>query len=198
MRLRLVSFMVYCLKMLAAAINDENKQIICYLDDYDSLRTKTKDRNISDNYESWLMTLYQSLNNIFLVIASREKLKWAVQYPQIAGEIEQYYMSRLSDKDSSDFLHSIPIENPPLIAQIVSVCNGLPLCLDMCVDIYMASDNKTETLFNDLSLQCIIERYLRHLNESERSLTLYLSYLYSYEIDFVKFFSSGSLHFHTR
>jgi len=174
-------------KMLADAINDENKQIICYLDDYDSLRTKTKDRNISDNYESWLMTLYQSLNNIFLVIASREKLKWAVRYPQIAGEIEQYYMSRLSDKDSSDFLHSIPIENPPLIAQIVSVCNGLPLCLDMCVDIYMASDNKTETLFNDLSLQCIIERYLRHLNESERSLTLYLSYLYSYEIDFVKF-----------
>ena len=179
-------------EMLATAINDANQRLILYLDDYESMVKKLKDLNGPDNYESWLIHFFEKLETALLVISAREKLAWENDYPFLDDAIHQYYLDKLTKKDARDFLISLPIKDDEIVEQIVNLAEGIPLFLDMCADLYFNQDSTSDDkdLFKHLSLKSLIDRYLRHFNDQERSLVLYLSYLQAFDYDFVRYLSS--------
>lgn len=171
-------------KMLAAGINENNKKIIFFLDDFESMLKRIKDMSISDDALKWLIDFFNNTNSILLVIAARDKLNVEQKYPEISKYVYQYYLDKLSLEDSKLFLRTVPIKEEEIVEEVANLSLGIPLYLDMCADLYVNSDNFD---FRNLSIREIIDRYLRHLDPQERDLVLYLSYLNTFEINFVEY-----------
>lgn len=169
-------------KMLADGINEANRKILFYLDDFESMLKRIKDKSISDDSLRWLIDFFIETKSVLLVIASRDKINFSYKYPQLAEYTTQYYLDKLSVEDSKMFLRTVPIQEEKIINQIATLSSGIPLYLDMCADLYVKSEHFD---FHNLSIQEIIDRHLRHLELQERELILYLSYLNSFENDFV-------------
>lgn len=168
-------------KMLADGINRANRKVIFFLDDFESMAKRIKDMSISDDALIWLVSFFDESKDILLVVSSRDKLN-VEKYPSIAKYTEQYYLDKLTIEDAKSFLRTIPINDDRIIDEIAQLSEGIPLYLDMCADLYVSGQDFD---FKNLSMIQIIDRYLRHLGQTERELIYYLSYLNTFEIDFI-------------
>lgn len=173
---------------LANGINEYKKKIILVFDDYESMKNKLNGGSLSNSCDEWVFNFLKNINKGIFIISSREKMNWS-QNKISDTPIEQYYLERLSEKDSRLFLSSVPIENEEYVNAIINVAQGVPIYLDMCVDLYENHIKQGSSTFNlgDVDTESIINRYLAHLSMAQGELVHVLANIEVFDFDFLKF-----------
>jgi len=164
------------LSILNAA--QKGKKHVLFMDSYESLLLRINNSALIEDSEEWLKEFFLTCESILIVMASREKVKWYEEDAQWNDYLNQHILERLSEEDSLYFLKQVPIQEENVRRAIVAVAQGVPLYLDMCVDIYANTMNKKEAISEEMFHipgNKIIERYIRHLKDSEKSAIKVLS-----------------------
>jgi hypothetical protein len=176
-------------KLLAKALNAKERKLVILFDDYESMIKKTKDTAVCDNCEIWIMDLFRETNGCLLVVTARDQLKWPEKYPDLASQIIQVLISRLSDADCELFLRALRITDETVITKIIEKSRGIPYYLDKCADLYFDVMKKGIAVsdFRIPELSELVERYLRHLSDSERELVLNMAMMKRFDLSFVKY-----------
>lgn len=188
---RLPHYLGLCLQQAS----EENRVHIIFMDSYDSLLVRTFSQTPSVDCDEWLRELFLSSEKLRLVIASRDKLKWEEQNDEWGQSLDQHLLKNLSDEDARWFLHNVPIDNEDIVNFIVRNSEGVPLYLDMCVDVYESlynihKENLTIDIFrrdgNFYSTRgkIIIDRYLRHMTSKQHDAIKILCVLHSFSRSF--------------
>lgn len=157
-----------------------------FLDSYESMLKRTISTTPSVENEDWLKELFLSSSYIRIVIASRDKLGWENEDSDWVNFLNSHLLSTLSKNDCKWFLHNVPISNETIINEIAARSGGVPLYLDMCVDIYEDSINGGKD-FDFMTLEKgekIIDRYIRHLDKKDKYAVKVLSVLRSFGVTF--------------
>jgi len=100
--------------------------------------------------------------------------------PEWNNYLNQHILERLSDEDSYYFLDHVPIPQKDIQKAIVESAHGVPLYLDMCVDLYENALNNNmvlDTAMFSIPTNKIINRYIRHLKANEKNAIRLLSVL---------------------
>ena len=154
---------------LSYAATKGNRHVI-FLDSYDSVLLRSASMTPSVGNEDWLKELFLSSETIRIVIASRDKLRWEKEDSEWKEYLNQHLLENLSDEDSRWFLEQVPVTNEEAIKSIISHAGGVPLYLDMSVDIWEQNVNN-DLPFDLTPLQKgekIIDRYIRHLHSKDK------------------------------
>lgn len=173
----------------------EKRVHVLFLDSYESLLMRTYGHTPSVECDDWLRELFLTATQMRLVIASRDKLRWEELDPEWGDLLNQHRLNNLSDEDARWFLQQVPIHDEQIIDFIVSNSKGVPLHLDMCVDVYESLFNTYQyDLTNEIYQQqgnfynvrgkIIIDRYLKHLTQKQHSAVKVLSVLRAFNQKF--------------
>ena len=159
-------------------INDAETKYVFIFDDYETMQSKVESRKSFSGGSDMVRRLFSHMNNTLFVISSREKI-WNGDEEQ--DNMEQYLIDRLSPVDAELFLRSIPITDDGLIGDIIEVAQGLPLYLDLCVEMYVDCKNggKKTLDFRKIDSRILVERYLGHLSENE---IIAVNYMHPFEL----------------
>lgn len=182
----------YYLGLCVSHAAEKGQVYVVFLDSYESMLAKTSGIAPSVREEAWLQEFFLACDVIRIVIASRDRIGWDKEEPDWKEYLEQHLLHNLSDEDSRWFLEQVPIKTTTgeldvtLISDIVQRAGGVPLYLDMCVDIYTNCFNSGETM--DLESldkgESIIDRYLRHLSSKDKYAVRILSVPRNFELKF--------------
>lgn len=173
----------------------EERIHVLFLDSYESLLARTYGQTPSVECDEWLRELFLAATQMRLIIASRDKLKWEELDPEWGQVLNQHRLNNLSDDDARWFLQQVPIHDEQIIDLIVSNSKGVPLHLDMCVDVYESLFNTYHTHltreiyqqqgnFYNVRGKIIIDRYLKHLTPKQHSAVKILSVLRAFNSGF--------------
>lgn len=163
-----------------------------FLDSYESLKRRTDGLVTSVDSMEWLQELFLCTERTLFVVGSRDRLDWEKQDADWGIYLNQHLLANLSDEDCRWFLEQIPIQNAngepetETIGHIIRHAGGVPLYLDLCVDLFVDSVNSGKSIdfshFNGSST--IIDRYMRHLGEKDQHSVSVLATLESFDCDF--------------
>lgn len=162
------------------------KYTTIFIDSYESIITSIRHMNAE---EEWLKELFLSSENIRIVVASRDKLKWELEDEEWNQYMEQHLLSKLSLEDSRFFLKNVPIQEEAIVEEIVNSSNGMPLFLDMCVDMYTSDLNSDVDIKKEkfkFRGNTIINRYLKYLKDNEKCAVKLLSMLNCFDKEFAQ------------
>ncbi|MCH5191296.1 MAG: hypothetical protein J1F23_03940 [Oscillospiraceae bacterium] len=143
---------------------------VLFLDSYESLLARTERGTPSVEREEWLRELFLSSDILRIVIASRDRLRWDKEDREWNDYLNQHLLDNLSIEDCRWFLNQVPITDTEIVETIAQRAGGVPLYLDMCVDIYESSINDGENFdLNSLKKgEKVIDRYIRHLSDKDK------------------------------
>ncbi len=180
----------YYLSMGINDLNKKNIKVIIFIDAYESMIIKLNNSAVREDSEEWIKELFISSENLLMIIGCREKIRWYEHDDEWNIYFDQHILEKLSDEDSNYFLQLVPIEDDSIITSIIDTAKGIPLYLDMCVDLY--EHNKNNNVDNSheffkIPLNNIIDRYMRHLSSQEIYAVEVLALLNYFETDFVEF-----------
>ncbi len=175
-------------KLLADGINKSKKTYLIAFDDYESMRNKLDKGSLCESCDEWVANLIQRMDTGVFVFSSREKMKWTSKLSERV-ELEQYYLDRLADEDARYFLEQIPIEDEKCIKDIIRASGGIPIYLDMCVDLYEhhLEKNAREFDLSEINTKTLTERYMAHLNPTQNEIVSLTSLIDVFEYDFIWF-----------
>lgn len=169
---------------------ENGKKYVFFLDSYESLLLRVNNSALIEDSEEWLKEFFLSSESSLFVIASREKIKWYEDDNEWNEYLNQHILERLADEDSLHFLKQVPIVEEEIKKAIIKLSQGVPLYLDMCVDIYESNVNSkeviSEKLFN-VTGNKIISRYIRHLKDSEKYAIKILSVVNFFDAEFAEY-----------
>ena len=168
---------------------------ILFLDSYESLLARTYGQTPSVECDEWLRELFLAAGTMRLVIASRDKLKWEQADPEWEKVLNQHRLNNLSDDDARWFLKQAPINDEAIINFIVRNSKGVPLYLDMCIDVYESLFNtyrykltseiyEQQGNFYSTRGKVIIDRYLRHLTDKQHNAVKVLAAVHAFSRTF--------------
>lgn len=161
---------------------------VIFMDSYESVLARTVGGTPSVDKEDWLKELFLSCEPVRVVIASRDRIRWDKEDEEWNDYLNQHLIYNLSEEDSRWFLQQVPIYHEDVVEAIVKNAGGVPLYLDMCVDIYEKTYNADEK-FEIETLQKgekIIDRYIRHLSQKNKYAVKVLSMTRSFDMDFAQ------------
>lgn len=174
----------YYLGLVISNAAEVGKNTTIFIDSYESSLYS----NISFNDpEEWLKELFLSSKKIRIVIASRDKIKWYKEDEEWEQYLNQHLLDRLSDEDCCYYLKSVPIQNENIIDSITKSSQGLPLYLDISVDIYENKINNGEEVHeNDFVFDGpkLIKRYVKYLSKEEKIMLSQLVYFDYFSVEF--------------
>jgi len=176
------------LSILNAA--EKGKKHVIFFDSYESLLLRTNNSALVEDSEEWCKELFLASENVLFVIACREKIKWYDEDSEWNEYLNQHILERLVDEDSMYFLGQVPIKEDQVKLAVIKLAQGVPLYLDMCVDIYEDAVNSgsviSEDIF-DISNNRIIERYIRHLKDNEKYAVKILSVVNFFDVELAEY-----------
>ncbi len=180
-----------------AVIQNETTHVF-FMDAYETILKKTENKAVSRSSEEWIKEFIGSSENGLFVLSSRDYIKWEETNPRWGEYLEQHILGSLSDDDADYFLKHVPIKEAEIRNEIIKSAKGVPLHLDLCVNIYELKKSKNEMLNSSDFISAdneVIDRFLRHLNEEEKELMKFLSILeiftYEYFSHLIHYFSVG-------
>ena len=140
---------------------------VVFLDSYDAMIKKLRNKTVEERPDDWLMELIASSKNCLFVVGSREYIKWSEEVDREWGDyLDQHILGSLSNEDADYFLKSVPIKDDKVRKTIVKTSKGLPLYLDLCVEIYKSKEAKGEKITPgdfEMPKNQVVDRFLRHL-----------------------------------
>ena len=158
----------YYLGLEVGRLLDSGEQNYIFL--FDGYEKHYSDNNLSES--EWLRELIAAADAGLFVITCRERIRWEKLNSQWSTILDQHLLEELSQKDSLDFLKSVPVEEEDVIEAIISSSKGLPIYLDVFSDIYEFKKQTGERISAKdflLSEAQIIESFLSHLPKNEQN-----------------------------
>ena len=161
--------------------NDKN-YLVVFLDTYEALVNEAVVAPAQRSRDAWLRSetgdptgIIFLIPNTLWVIASRNKLRWD---GDLAAELDQHLITALSQDDSNYFLTKAGIANQSLRDEIYHLTKGLPIFLDVCVDVY-TEYKKPNVVEPDISIfgkrrEEIIERLLKYMDDGTQDMIKFL------------------------
>lgn len=155
-------------------LESHSKDIIFFVDTYESLWEKEEDRKKEKFFskDRWIRKLIQNLPQTLWVILGRERLKWDEVEEDVEWKefLDQHLLGELSPNDANKFLEHCSIKEENIRNQIIQTSKGLPFYLDLQVDTYnriiengnIPSVDKFGKNYID-----ILERFSKYLSPTE-------------------------------
>ena len=160
---------------------------ILFVDSYESFCARTAGTVSSVSSTAWFQELFLSCEKVLFVVGSRDRIDWEKEDEEWGLYLNQHFLSNLSDEDCRWFLEQVPVaDDGSIIQEIIRHAGGVPLYLDLCVDLYEDAVNNGRTMefshFNGSAT--IMDRYMRHLKEKDRHAACVLATLRSFDCTF--------------
>lgn len=132
---------------------------VFFFDSYEQVKAVNQSRD-------WFMEFLASCETLRACIASRDKLKWSIEDEGWDSVLNQHLLANLSDEDSRWFLHQVPINDEDVVEKIVFHSKGVPLFLDMSVDLYQDDINagRTPDFSKIRQGEKLIDRYMNYMD----------------------------------
>ena len=165
---------------------------VLFVDSFETLCARTAGMVSSVDNSAWFQELFLSCEKTLFVVGSRDRIDWEKKDEEWSLYLDQHFLSNLSDEDCRWFLEQVPVADAQgklhqeAIAEIIRHAGGVPLYLDLCVDLYENAVNNGKTMdfshFNGSA--AIIDRYMRHLKEKDQHAVCVLAMLKSFDLEF--------------
>ena len=147
-----------------------NNNLIVLLDNYELVISETSLVTTEQlKRDLWLRGddgLIFRIPRTLWVIAGRNKIRWE---GELADELEQHLIKTLPPEDSDHFLKRAGIHDENLRRELVSLTEGYPIFLDLCVDVYNAYKRRNENTAPTIDefgqkRQDVVARIFRYLD----------------------------------
>jgi len=159
---------------LVESLESNNMKAVIFLDGYESVWQSETRVRFSD--DAWVREMVASCPGVLFVVGSRRPLPWG----ELEGEegegwtqcIEDYTVTDFKDVYSRELLGKAGIEDEEVVSAIIKGSAGLPLYLDLCVDIcYRMKASGREPSKEDFppNYQEIFERFIRDVGLAEKT-----------------------------
>lgn len=134
---------------------------VFFFDSYESV-------NSSVQGNDWLPEFLASCEILRACIASRDKLRWGLENAEWDEVLNQHLLDNLSDEDSKWFLEQVPIQDANIVEKIVFHSKGVPLFLDMSVDLYQddMNNNRPHDFSKIRHGEKLIDRYMNYMDSN--------------------------------
>ena len=161
--------------------NDKN-YLVVFLDTYEALVNEAVAAPIQRDRDAWLRSetgdptgIIFLIPNTLWVIAGRNKLRWG---GEIAAELDQHLITALSHDDSNYFLEKAGIATEQLRDDIYHLTKGLPIFLDVCIDVY-AQYKQRNVVEPDISIfgnkrEEIVDRLVKYMDDGTQDMIKFL------------------------
>ena len=126
------------------------------------------------------MGMIENTENALWVVSGREKLKWTELDATWDGSLECYKIGKLSDVDSKWFLNEAGIKEADLVNKICDLSEGVPVYLDLCVDVYYSViDSGRIPSLDDFgkNTEVLVNRFCTYMDDTERDFIILLAFL---------------------
>lgn len=139
--------------------------------------------------DDWFREFLASCESLRACIGSRDKLKWELEDEEWDSVLNQHLLENLSDEDSRWFLEHVPITDEDVLSKIVAYSGGVPLFLDMSVDLYQTDMNNGRTPdFSKIKQgEKLIDRYIDYLDSDSAEAVRLLAIPGSFDTKFALF-----------
>ena len=155
-----------------------------FLNSYESIYQKQDFELLKSDPEKFIQELILSSGRTLFIIENTEYLKWGQKDPVWNELLVQHIYGYLTDQNADYFLKSVPILDGAIRKSIITCSKGIPLYMDLCVEIYSKNKDKNITAYDFIIPQNeIIPRFLSYLSDDERTLLTALSYLHFFNLD---------------
>ena len=155
-----------------------------FLDSYESIYRRQNSELLNSDPEKFLQDLILSSKRTLFIIGNTEYLKWGEKEPLWNEILVQHIFGYLSDQDADYFLKSVPVLNESIRKSIIISSKGIPLYLDLCIEIYLRNKDKNITEHDFIIPDNeIIPMFLSYLSNEERTLFTALSCLHFFNSD---------------
>lgn len=124
--------------------------------------------------------LIENTGNVFWVVSGREKLKWMELDASWEGSLECHKIGVLSYADAKWFLNEAGISDEMLVEGIYKITAGIPVYLDLCVDVYYSVIEKGgRPSLKDFGkdTKVLVNRFCTYMNDVEKDFIVLLAFL---------------------
>ena len=161
--------------------NDKD-YLVVFLDTYEALVNEAIAAPLQRDRDAWLRSdtgdptgIIFLIPNTLWVIAGRNKLRWG---GELAAELDQHLITALSQDDSNYFLEKAGIVTKQLRDDIYHLTKGLPIFLDVCVDVY-AQYKQRNVVEPDISIfgnkrEEIVDRLVKYMDDGTQDMIKFL------------------------
>ena len=158
------------------------KYLVVFLDTYEAIVNEAVAATAQRSRDAWLRSetgeptgIIFLIPNTLWVIAGRNKLRWE---GDLAAELDQHLITALSQDDSNYFLTKAGIATQTLRDEIYHLTKGLPIFLDVCVDVYTEYKQRNG-IEPDISIfgkrrEEIIERLVKYMDDGTQDMIKFL------------------------
>lgn len=164
--------------------------LVIFLDTYEALVDPLSGAAAYKSADLWLRdttsgnALICNTTGVLWVILGRNRLTWIDSNPEWEGSLETHLLAYLTPEDSASFLASAGVANKELQYQLAQLSGGLPLYLDLCVNIYEQLTGQGRTPAIDdfgTDREQLVERLLRYMDHTSVNLVYRLACLSSWD-----------------
>ncbi len=138
---------------------------------------KENDLWLRDDVEGILLRI----DKLLCVFAGRETLKWSESDPDWDNEVlAQIEIDTLDTENSKNLLQAYGITDKQIIAKICKVTQGVPLYLDICIDIYNNAKSSGKEISPDLfenKIDKMAQKLMTYMDDAEKDVLYLLSCL---------------------
>ena len=129
------------------------------------------------------MGLIENVENVLWVVSGREKLKWIELDASWEGSLNCWKIGELSYVDAKWFLNEAGIKDESLVKGIYDLTKGVPMYLDLCVDVYYSvKEGGNEPTLKDFGIDTgmLVNRFCTYMGDVEKDFIMFLAFLDSW------------------
>ncbi|OCA87730.1 hypothetical protein A8F94_07720 [Bacillus sp. FJAT-27225] len=171
------------LSLYNAYERDGVKHII-YFDAYETMLKKLKTKSVTESADEWIREFVAASEVGLFIMGSRDAINWESYNPEWKQYINNVDLDILPEDDADLFLRMVPIEDESIRKEIVMSAKGIPLYLNLCVNIYeqkVSAGQKPQSEDFKMAEYEVIDRFLRHLSDEEAELVKTLSAIHFFD-----------------
>lgn len=174
---------------LKANLEKRKEPLVVFIDTYEMLVKEAFGKGNQLSNDNWLKNdIIKNVDNVLWVIAGRENLKWSKKDEEEVN-LKRYGLSNLSKQESIQFLKKAGIEDEILAINIYNKYDGMPMCLNLCIDQYnfLIAQNITPTIenFGD-NIERLSNNIIRYMSIEDQEILSYLSCMDNWDEKFIR------------
>lgn len=168
------------------AHQQEGIKHIIYFDAYETMLKKLKVKSVTESADEWIREFVAASEVGLFVMGSRDAINWESYNPEWSNYIKNVDLDILPKEDANHFLQMVPINEAAIRDEIILSAKGIPLYLNLCVNIYeqkIAAGLQTKSEDFKMAEYEVIDRFLRHLSDEEAELVKTLSAIHFFDYE---------------
>jgi|GEM_PF-3214954 len=176
---------LYFAKDMKENLENEKSPFVFFFDTYeqftDNLRNSPLMAKMNDDWICHPRKGFVCNIPALYVFAGHQRLEWDTYRNQGWDDeeaLEQHLLMNLDEEDVSTYLNEIGGIEEEFIEAIYDETNGLPLHIDLCVELYFQEKNSGNSFTTEVvkgDVKTIARRIIGNMNEAEKDLIYYLA-----------------------